>query len=449
MYISTYKIRQRSRATTLCSKHRYSREYHSKLFVILRKIIVLSSLVIYSGTCLSFELIPERRKDQNPTNPAHLIAPLPYSKPGIGEGLILLGTVSNVANTTADISAVFVGGDAEGTILTGSEIPLYSDILFLDFNLQDIDRAAVYNYTTRGISSAGENDFTVLDLNKATENSVKLNLTFFERRLNFYYEYSEFEYQVESIRDSNGELITTLGKPFVNSGDNQSFRASIDLTDDYLDARQGVRLDVGYQNHKADSINRPDFYTVDFNLLGYIPVGQSDTLVLNYYQSDAHVKRRGNTNPDSIRAELDSNCSPGDTICLTTEQELINNTISARTYGTSTELGGDLRLRSYPQGRYQGAHTAFIGVEYRWNISQEITPFDYFIWKDVRTGLQVAFFAEFGTVSETSADLWNKTRYSIGTGFRLIGASGAVYRADIAAGDEGTELIVIFDYPWE
>ena len=67
----------------------------------------------------------------------------------------------------------------------------------------------------------------------------------------------------------------------------------------------------------------------------------------------------------------------------------------------------------------------------------------------MRTGLQVAFFAEIGTVSETSSQLWDETRHSLGVGFRLIAASGAVYRADIATGKEGAEVIIIFDYPWE
>ena len=161
------------------------------------------------------------------------------------------------------------------------------------------------------------------------------------------------------------------------------------------------------------------------------------------------VRRKGDINPTNIRAELNSNCAPADTVCLTTENELVNNLISQRTYGTSTSLGGDLRLRSFPQGRYQGAHTAFIGAEYRWNILQEAIPFDYYIWKDVRTGIQVAFFAELGTVSETPSQLWKESRYSVGTGLRLVAASGAVYRADIATGKEGAEFVVIFYYPWE
>ena len=223
---------------------------------------------------------------------------------------------------------------------------------------------------------------------------------------------------------------------------------SVDLTDDYLDARKGMRLELAYQDNKAATLKQPDYYTLDLNLLGYIPMTKSDTLVVNYYQSDAHVRRKGDTDPTSIRAELNSNCA-GEPVCLSTEQELVNNYIKARTYGTSRSLGGDLRLRSFPQGRYQGAHTAFLGFEYRWNISQEVKPFDYFIWKDVRTGLQVAFFAEVGSVSETPSALWDDKRYSYGVGFRLVAASGAVYRADIASGVEGTEVIVIFDYPWE
>ena len=415
----------------------------------MQKIITFIMMLLYSGVSFSYELIPERRKDQNPTQPAHLIVPLPYSKPGIGEGIIVLGTLSNVAETTADISAVFVGGEAEGTILNGSEIPLYSDVLFLNFTLQDINKATVNNYSIRGISNTDKNDFTIMDLSVAKETNAGLKLTFYERRLNFDYSYSNFEFQVDAIRDNNGALITTLSKPFVNSGESEKFGFSVDLTDDYLDARKGLRFEMAYQDHKANTLMQPDFYTLDYNLLGYIPIAQSDTLVINYYQSDAHVKRKGDTDPTNIRAELNSNCAGGDTVCLATEQKLVNNYIKARTYGTSRSLGGDLRLRSFPQGRYQGAHTAFLGVEYRWNISQEVKPFDYFIWKDVRTGLQVAFFAEVGSVSETPSALWNEKRYSFGTGFRLVAASGAVYRADIAKGDEGAQVIVIFEYPWE
>ena len=41
-----------------------------------------------------------------------------------------------------------------------------------------------------------------------------------------------------------------------------------------------------------------------------------------------------------------------------------------------------------------------------------------------------------------------KFKSSYGLGIRLISASGFVYRADLAAGDEGTETVIIFGYPF-
>ena len=112
------------------------------------------------------------------------------------------------------------------------------------------------------------------------------------------------------------------------------------------------------------------------------------------------------------------------------------------------KIGGYERLRSYPGGRFVGAHTIHYAAEFRWNLTEEATPFDYFIWKDVRTGLQVAFFAETGSVADTEDELGDKFASSYGVGFRLVSASGNVYRADIAAGGEGSETSLIFFYPW-
>lgn len=222
----------------------------------MQRLLIFSVLLAYSSLCLSYDWIPERRKDQNPTQPAHLIVPLPYSKPGIGDGFVLMGTVSNVAETTADITGLFVTGDADGSIINGSEVPLFSDILFLDFFMQNINRAAINYYSIRGISNTSQDDFNVLDLSVADEVNAELNLTFFERRLNFYYSYRNFEYQVDAIRDSDGTLISALGQPYTNSESSDSYRISIDLTDDYLDPRKGLRFDLSYQDHEGTSTDQ-------------------------------------------------------------------------------------------------------------------------------------------------------------------------------------------------
>ena len=90
----------------------------------------------------------------------------------------------------------------------------------------------------------------------------------------------------------------------------------------------------------------------------------------------------------------------------------------------------------------------FIGTEIRWNVTEEYTPFNIVIIKDVRTAFQVAVFYEIGTVADQQSELWNITRSSYGVGFRMVTASGLVYRIDLASGDEGFQSSIFFQYPW-
>ena len=391
---------------------------------------------------------PDRRRDQFPESPAHLVVPLPYSYPGIGDGFFLMGNFSNVLETTTDFLAMSVTGDAGGYILQFDEVPLIDQRLFVRLFYQDINRAQVNQYDVRGMEGTSKNEYTLLDISLARNKSAEFNLTFFERRLNFTYEHKVNEFEVKAVRDNNGDLITQLDDPYYGKESKNTFGVYVDLTDDYLDPLKGMRFSLHYLDQPADKSEDPSFYVLTYNLSLYLPMMKIDTLVFNYFQSDAHVRKKGNTNPTDIRAELGLNCDPLDTECLQSEQNLVDVFINQRTNGTAASLGGKDHLRSYPQDRFNGAHSAFLGVEYRWNFKQEVAPFNYLFWKDVRTGLQVAFFGEVGSVSEKSSDLWDETRYSYGAGFRLVAASGAVYRADLANGSEGAELTVFFFYPW-
>ena len=408
--------------------------------------IALILLLIWPQYALSFQAFPERRKDQNPTVPAYFAVPLPYSIPGIGSGLLLMGNVSNVLGTTADLSLLHVTGDAEGTVAHGVEVPLYFDWLSFDFMYQDISKASIDNYAKRGMSSTTKDDFNILEVGLAKMLNSKLNFEFYDKRLNFFYSRADSSHRIEAIRDNQGNLIQPVN--LEGSGKSDRYAAELDLSDDYLDPRDGVRFSVAYQDHVSQSADDARFYTLDYKAYAYAPMGEASTLVMHYFQSDAYVTREGNLDPAAIANSLNSNCASNHTVCLQAEKELVNMFINERKYGTASHLGGDKVLRGFPGDRYKGAHSALIGAEYRWNLKQESTPFDYFIWKDVRTGIQWAFFGELGTVSEVSSDLWKETRYSVGTGVRLITGSGGVYRADFAYGNEGSELIIIFDYPW-
>ena len=416
------------------------KEMHSLLSWCITFVLLFSSVSVQADITL-----PERRKDQFPGSHAHLVVPLPYSYPGIGDGFFLMGNFSNVFETT-DILAMFVAGDAGGYILQFDEVPIVSKHLFFKLYYQDINRAQVNQYDVRGMEGTGKHEFTLLDVSLARNKVADLSLTFFDRRLNFLYQHTDNEYGIKAIRDYQGNLITALN--YHGKETNDALGVSLDLTDDYMDPHKGIAFNVHYQKQPKIKANDPSFYVLSNNMSLYMPMLETDTLVLNYFQSDAHVTSMGNTNPADIRQELGLNCNPLDINCLQSEQKLVDTFINMRTNGSSASLGGKDRLRSYPEGRFNGGHSAFLGVEYRLNFKQEVKPFDYLFWKDVRTGLQIAFFGEVGSVSEKSSGLWKQYRSSYGAGFRLVAASGAVYRADLANGVEGSELTMMFAYPW-
>ena len=437
------KSRKSKRKPLVLTHTGYMTGYNTIFLLLSIFLLMFSCVAAYADATM-----PDRRKDQFPSSAAHLIVPLPYSYPGIGDGFFLMGNFSNLRETTTDFLAMVVTGDAGGYILQFDEVPIVNQRLFVKLYYQDIDRAQVNQYDVRGMDGTSKNEFNLLDVTLARNKTAEFNLTFFDRRLNFLYQRMDHEFGIEAIRDHNGDLITELEEPYRGKESNETFGISVDLTDDYLDPLKGMRFGLQYQDQPKDKADDPSYYVLTYNASLYLPMFKTNTLALNYYQSDAHVTKQGNTNPADIRAELGFNCDPFDTKCLQSEQNLVDVFINHRTHGTSANLGGKERLRSYPQDRFKGGHSAYFGIEYRWNFKQESAPFNYLFWKDVRTGLQAAFFGEMGSVSEKSSDLWDETRYSYGAGLRLVAASGSVYRADIANGDEGTELTVFFFYPW-
>jgi hypothetical protein len=191
---------------------------------------------------------------------------------------------------------------------------------------------------------------------------------------------------------------------------------------------------------------------MDYNTTGYLPFGRRNTLVLNLLRSDAFVKRPGETDPAALQQQLGLDCAGiADPAQQQFCNEVIATSIAHNRSGTATQLGGFSRLRSYPQGRFKGAHTLFLGAEYRWNLTDERRPFNIFVWKDVRTSIQFAFFYETGVTSDDRDDLHKRAnmRDSYGAGLRIVTASGVVFRGDVANGKEGLNTAIFIGYPWE
>lgn len=392
--------------------------------------------------------IPERREDPYPTQEGHLFVPLPYSMPGIGEGYFLMGYLANQLDTTLDAAVVWTQGDAPGLITQLDEIPLIEDRLHLQLFDMNIDKVTVNDYESRGTDALSH--YNLVELSGVRQQSAELTLSLWERRFALSARYNYQSEEASALRDSDGTLLARYNPPVHTERINRGIGTMLDLTDDYQDPRQGIRLRLYASDHPPIRSTDPDYFVMDYSLLYYQPVNNGDTLVFNLFRSDVHMRSTGATDPAVVLADLGGTaCAPSDFVCLIAENQRVNNIITTNRYGTATSLGGTDRMRSYPDGRLTGAHAEFVGIELRSNFVQDAVPFNYFIWKDVRTSIQLAFFVEAGTVAETRDELWKETHTSYGIGARMVTASGSVYRADWAAGDEEAALSLFFYYPWK
>src|SRR6266568_8193215 len=395
--------------------------------------------------------VPDRRRDQFPKEFGYAAFPYPYRLPGIGSGLSLVGGALNIADTYTDAYGIVFAGDVKGGAAGVGDIHLIPRTLILDLGYSAISKAAFQSYAQRGMNT-GKDDFRLLEVGDTEYYGARMTATFFERRFEVHGAWYEGASRLKSIRDRDGNLIVEAQDPPRNRGHTMQLGTRFDLTDDYTDPRRGLRFDVT-RTQSPPRGSGPNSYVMDYNTTAYVPFGRRDTLALNLLRSDAFVTRQGETDPVALQQQLHLNCA--DPILNPTQQqfcnEVIDTTIANNRFGTAASLGGFDRLRSYPQGRFKGAHTLFFGAEYRWNLTDERTPFDIFVMKSVRTSIQLALFYETGVTSDTRSDLYERKnmRDSYGAGFRIVTASGVVLRADLAYGKEGVNTAIFIGYPWE
>jgi outer membrane protein assembly factor BamA len=392
--------------------------------------------------------LPERREDQFPTDSGYYIVPTPYSIPGLGDGLIIVGAMTNIKHSHTDMYGFAATGDIKGYGFFGTEMHLIDKQLILDLSVTSFDKATSQVYRQRGMSTSSD-DYILAELNRSDFTGARLTYTMFDRRVEFYGLFFNNETRLAAIRDRDGNLIQSAINSQLNKSNSYTYGLRLDLTDDYADPRRGLRIESSLWHSPPSNSDDPDFDIVELSLTGYLPVGKRDTLAINYFQADTLVDRQGQTNPLTVESDLGLNCSAGSVQDQFDCQSLVSNTVAENTFGSVGSLGGLSRLRSYPEDRFKGSHAKFVGLEYRWNLIEETKPFDFFIAKDIRTVIQLAAFYERGAISDNKDDLWGTMRESYGLGARLVTKSGLIFRADIATGDEGQEVSIIFGYPWE
>jgi outer membrane protein assembly factor BamA len=396
--------------------------------------------------------IPARRKDQTQTTPGYILTPAAANIPGIGFAYGVLGSFFNVNETEVDVLGFRFWGDLAGQgagVVDMFLVPQRPELLTLNLFWNDFEKAAIETHR-RGIDS-DRDERSIVELDGFAVTYAQLNLRLWERRLQFNVAGNTQSATLGRIRDKDGEVITESdGK--TEKGFNRAFGAVLDLTDDKSDPRDGLSAEVYKYDRPDPGGDQPKFYTMDYNVLYYVPMARKNTLVFNVYRSDAIVERKGETDAATIRENLGFMCDvqTGEAAeeCRRVEDQYVGETLAANKYGTASPIGGTQRLRSYVTNRFAAAHAFAFGTEFRWNLTEEFTPFNIFVAGGVRTGIQVAAFVEAGTVSDYESKLDENYKPSYGLGLRFILASGFVLRADVAAGDEGTQPTLIFQYPW-
>lgn len=422
--------------------------YHRSFTWLLRSIALAGILCLFTVTVSAIEM--ERRKDQFENTPGYLIIPAPYNYPGIGGGMMLVAYAGNTLETSTDLVLVTFSGEAEGYFSFINEVFVVPDYVYLNLNRMHITSFGVNNYSSRGMESE-KDDYTIFVGDKYIQNNAELALTLFERRLEVSVGTFNSVGRLKEIRDSEGELITKIEDPEDFNTRSNRIRTRFDLTDDFNDPRSGLRVVLTGNQQFAEEPGSPEFNVMSYDISYFIPFLKDSTWGFNLYRSDAYVTKEGDTDLEGLQlAGGIQQCSyvPDSASCEKAITEDAQNTYNSNKNGTSMFLGGTGRLRSYPQGRYQAAHTLFYGTEFRWNVNTERLDLDLYFLSDIMQALQVAFFWEQGSVTEEEADLGSIVRSSYGAGARLVTESGNVYRFDVATGDEGTEVIIMFQYPW-
>tara|TARA_Y100000746_G_C15419313_1_gene413618 strand:- start:27 stop:1307 length:1281 start_codon:yes stop_codon:yes gene_type:complete len=417
------------------------------------KIFTVCLIYLITENSYGFEI--ERRRDVFTKQYGHLFVPLPYSLPGLGEGLLFIGNFGNIADTTTDLATILGVGDAEFIFGFLDELFIIPDYLYLQYVKAQGFKYALTNYRSRGMNTE-KNDFVYALGNYWEYDAPTFKLTLYDRMLELGLGRSKQKGRFEKFVAPDSDDLTKQGDTItefdpaleVNFGEKLEFSARIDYTDDYRDPRKGVRNILYLDRQTASSSSEPSFDVITNDLQFYIPFLEKSTLVLNLTFSDANVRKEGETDLEVLKQQSNYYSCTSES-CRETTLGNAKNTMNINKHGTSLYLGGPDRLRSYPQQRFQGAHTVYFATEFRWNFSAaDGDEIDLFFMQDLVDEMQVAFFFEQGSVSETKSELGDTVKYSFGSGFRLLSGSGNLYRADFATGDEGPQVTVIIQYPW-
>ena len=416
--------------------------------MLLKARLVLSwamLLMAISSACFAGEV--ERRKDQFGRDFAYYFYPIVGEIPGLGRAAGIGASVSNMGGGDTDFTGYYVRGDIKATGAALLDYHVLPKRLIFDVGYNDY-RVAQTSYN-RGIDSD-----PVDVIRPKVEGRYllgQMTLTFDERRYEMFLRMLSWQNRLIEVLDKDGQAFAGVDTS-KKHGNAYSIGGSVDLTDDRLDPRDGTRFEFASRLPNSTSADESEYFVNDYNLSSYVPMRRWDTLAFNLFYSRAHVTRQGLTDTTLLQQRYGLNCvqypvGPSRDACQSAEAKLLAGKLANNRYGTATALGGTQRLRSYDNGRFYAGQALFYGVEYRWNLTDERTPFNIYVAKGIRTGIQLAAFWERGMVADEFGQLFKNGRQSYGIGARIV-LSGVIIRFDLARGNEGMQSQLFITYPW-
>jgi outer membrane protein assembly factor BamA len=402
-------------------------------------------LMLFSS--ISHAEVVERRKDQYGRDFGYYLYPIVGEVPGMGKATGIGASVLNMGGGDTDFTGYYVRGDIKATGVALLDYNIMPRRLLFDVGYNDY-RVAATSYN-RGIDSDPAD--VIYPKVEGAYLLGQLTLTFDERRYELFMRMLSGQHRLLEVLDKNKQAFAEIDNGW-KSGSSYTLGGSLDLTDDRVDPRKGVRLEFSSRLPNDNNPDMSSYFVNDYNITGYIPTRKWDTLVLNLFYSRAHVTRVGLTDYALLQQRYGLNCGqytvPADqAACQDTEAKLLDGMLANNQNGTATFLGGTQRLRSFDNGRFYAGQAMSYGVEYRWNLTDERTPFDIFIAKGIRTGIQLAAFWERGMVADQFSELYKDGRNSYGIGARVV-LSGVIIRFDVARGPEGGQSQLWITYPW-
>ena len=413
-----------------------------------RTIPLLLCLGLFVQSLSAWEF--ERRRPQFNNVFSYAVFPIPYSLPGIGSGIGVGGGALNISESYIDIYGVGIWGDVEGWAAGLTDMHLIEKRLILNAGKSGISKAAFPINYSRGMKGDEDpDDFNSAEISTVESIGGQVILTFDERRYELLLQVYDVQFTTDRIRDKDGDILLEIDDN-EDSGRAINLGITIDFTDDCSDPRSGIRFNVSRNLPEEIGEDAVQYYVLDTNITAYFPMLSNSTWVWNYFESDSHVTRKGETDRAILEKSLGLiPCRLGDTECENARTQVLDEVVALNMYGSASTLGGNSRLRSFTSMRYRGAHTRFLGTEFRWNLTDENTKFNIWFMQDLRTSVQLALFHEMGTVADLRQDLWDERRHSTGAGLRVVMGSGLIYRAEYATGEEGGQFILFFGYPWD